>query len=1190
MPWGLCSSPSLLLHPISGAWFCSRALGASSVLAAALNEARVSTLRKLVVPLGGVPVVLGLAVVVRSLEWNVPMGRATFWVASALGAAAIVVQAWRGRTERLRLLSLGAALGAGASVSLRFAPAYAPLVWAAGVAGVAWLFVRQEGRPRAGVLVVLASLLAGVWGALVPVPEPVLAGVLGFVAVTAWVRARHQNGYALIVFAAFTAALWPGVGTAFEGEPGIPLAVTLALCSVGALAASLATLRGWPMWLSQSGALFALSGASAAAHALLGTPSPWVWVALFPVVPLLASRALPPWLTVTWAVGGTLASCVWHDGWTLPPLALGGASVLLTGLALMERSEVLRARLFSGGRTGRVAGMWAAFLLLCALEDPSHVSLLWGPAALILPVLWCAAARAPRFLVLTPLLVGAAVAFHTTPAFALVGVAVWVVLLTRLEAHVPRVRQWLWGLETTGDSAVLFGRSAVFGMGVVGGILALAEFLVHGADLSRSLPHDRALAGMAFGCLFAAALPVEARLVLGALMSLALPGSALGMAGGLLVLAAVAHHRPSASLKWTGPAQPSRVRFFAALLASVTAGVAQVLHPSDLGPYVLAGVWAIAAVLAGSCWGFAFAGCALAWGGRDGFAPEAPQLAFVALGMGALSLVTAQAAVEKRVSAWTRALGPGMDPMSAAWALGVVRSVATALVARLHFETRDALVLLGAATTLLVTRTKLRVQLGGLTLAAALLHVVPVTLWGAGFAAVGLGLTLVLGTLERGAAGTGPHRLLAQLFVLGGGLCVLALGQPTTPWALGATVFSVGVWRLRDARWEVVFWGTLVAALHAGLVHWGLTHPTGVPPASILPYFAFCTALGTLGLTRMAKSPSRARFVLGMGLFGMGELTAALLLLTDANHPLAGVELLALGVLAVALGVAALRARHEASAWGLVLVPVLGYLTLRRHGAGVSAFSTLDTFAGLGVGVLFAGLWALAGHSEATVAVFRRPFRVGAGVLPFFGLLALPSATAWGGVALLVGYAVHYSALGALGMQRRLASALAAVAFNAALVVAWLTADVPTPEYFLIPAGASMLGLLWMFRKDLSAELLGRARAVAMTVIYAASAWRPLLFSEAWAVWVCVTLCVLGVGVGVLLRIRSYVYLGAAFGVTSVVANLIRYGVRDHRLGAVFLTALGLLVLGFMVLLNAQRAAFTRRLESLRARWAGWEG
>ena len=40
---------------------------------------------------------------------------------------------------------------------------------------------------------------------------------------------------------------------------------------------------------------------------------------------------------------------------------------------------------------------------------------------------------------------------------------------------------------------------------------------------------------------------------------------------------------------------------------------------------------------------------------------------------------------------------------------------------------------------------------------------------------------------------------------------------------------------------------------------------------------------------------------------------------------------------------------------------------------------------------------------------------------------------------------------------------------------------------------------------------------------------------------------------------------------SSVVANLVRYGVRDHCLGAVFLSVLGLLVVGFMVLLSAKR-------------------
>ena len=67
-------------------------------------------------------------------------------------------------------------------------------------------------------------------------------------------------------------------------------------------------------------------------------------------------------------------------------------------------------------------------------------------------------------------------------------------------------------------------------------------------------------------------------------------------------------------------------------------------------------------------------------------------------------------------------------------------------------------------------------------------------------------------------------------------------------------------------------------------------------------------------------------------------------------------------------------------------------------------------------------------------------------------------------------------------------------------------------------------------------------------------------------------------------------YLGSAFLVTCVVANLVRFGVRDHRVGAAFLSLLGLMVVGFMVMLSAKREELMRRYERVRSMLSTWEG
>jgi hypothetical protein len=170
------------------------------------------------------------------------------------------------------------------------------------------------------------------------------------------------------------------------------------------------------------------------------------------------------------------------------------------------------------------------------------------------------------------------------------------------------------------------------------------------------------------------------------------------------------------------------------------------------------------------------------------------------------------------------------------------------------------------------------------------------------------------------------------------------------------------------------------------------------------------------------------------------------------------------------------------------------------------------------------------------------------------------------------------------------ASLASAVAFNAALLVVWSGTGSGEPQYYVIPAGLSLLVLLRVFRDSLAPETAAKLRAAAVTIIYVAGAWKPLMFSDAPSMMLCVLICLLGVAVGIALRIRSYVYLGTAFLVTCIAANLARFGMRDHRMGAAFLTLLGLMVVGFMVLLSAHRERLLLRYARVRSLLATWEG
>ncbi|AKQ63551.1 hypothetical protein A176_000463 [Myxococcus hansupus] len=67
-------------------------------------------------------------------------------------------------------------------------------------------------------------------------------------------------------------------------------------------------------------------------------------------------------------------------------------------------------------------------------------------------------------------------------------------------------------------------------------------------------------------------------------------------------------------------------------------------------------------------------------------------------------------------------------------------------------------------------------------------------------------------------------------------------------------------------------------------------------------------------------------------------------------------------------------------------------------------------------------------------------------------------------------------------------------------------------------------------------------------------------------------------------------YLGTGFLVTCIAANLVRFGMRDHRIAAASLFILGLIVIGSMVMLSAHRATLLQRYSRVRELLATWEG
>ncbi|MFP2909511.1 hypothetical protein ACLESD_31605, partial [Pyxidicoccus sp. 3LFB2] len=396
---------------------------------------------------------------------------------------------------------------------------------------------------------------------------------------------------------------------------------------------------------------------------------------------------------------------------------------------------------------------------------------------------------------------------------------------------------------------------------------------------------------------------------------------------------------------------------------------------------------------------------------------------------------------------------------------------------------------------------------------------------------------------------------------------------------------------LRRREREVVGWLASLAAVHGWLMHLGAVYSSGRGSEFILPHFGAASALlATLALFVAGKTWRRG-VGLGFTVVALAEVLLGLSLLGAHGDALREslVASVSLGVLLFALVRRAAVEEDEVAAFLAQGVLALGYLSVRMLGMGVSP-GPADSLAALVGGAVFTGLYFFVQREGSELEVFRRPALVGAFLFPLAGLLSAPWGEPLQVAALLVGHAAHFAALGAHPSRRGVASMASVVAFNAALLLVWQGTGAGEPQYYVIPAGLSLLMLLRVFRASLEEDTYAQLRAVAVTAIYVAGAWKPLMFSDGGSMLLCVLLCVVGVGFGIALRIRSYVYLGTAFLVTCIAANLVRFGMRDHRIAAASLFLLGLLVIGSMVMLSAHRAALLQRYARVRAMLSTWEG
>jgi len=893
-------------------------------------------------------------------------------------------------------------------------------------------------------------------------------------------------------------------------------------------------------------------------------------------------RSWRPALAAVLAVAVAL-SC----GLTQTSLAVAAVTALLSTFALLPAVSVPAAALLAACATFfHPAGLLAVAVGTSALAllEPKVKGIAW-PASL------SALALAPSTIGMTAWAAPAQLMLHCAVLAA--SVLLWVratrwpffAALIAPFALVPQLASappWhLW-------AAVL----AVVALTRVLQLAAPAQRLVHGthragwmqnalcaglvaAGAALWLTGNTALLPFVVGLVLASGEPAAWRVAAATAFALVVPGVLPLAAVGLIGLAFAARHSPRAARWVLGDEQRGWTVAAAAVASVVCAAFAVFQQPGDAGAVtLLGGCLAACSVLLGFRWMLP-----LAVGSQ--FAVGSEQSAV--FGEGLLIVVAALAAVSRipHVSSATlrrcARIGRAFDgPLATPLWLGAALSLALVTALR----PAPLALSLPAAALLLVTGVAWEAAAAVVLAAAALAFGVPAPFGSSVLAATGLLLCASGALLER-------RHAVGRVWHHAGWLLALAalplspgLESPLTVSTAVAGAACIWVVAVRKSRHEWLAWLASAVALHLGLFFAGLRLGHGAPHALILPWCGL--ALAALGALALQLKTTASREVAGLVAvtFGLAEVASSGLLL-DAAYPREALVALAAVVLALlALGRRVLADDDAVAAWLAQAAAVLGFVAVRWLGFHAAPGATA-AFASLVFGALLGGVARVLPFDSAKAA------RTGAWLWPLAGLFAAPFSQVWVVAGLLLAHALHFAVLART--SRRFA-ALSSLAFNAALAFGWMAAGLNHPQYLLVPVGLTALVLLKVFEERLSAPALQRCRAAAVTLIYAASAFEPLAMPTPWALWLCALVCVLGVAAGIAFKVRSYVFLGTGFLVTTVVSSLARYGIQQPRVGALLLSGLGLLVVAFMVLVTTRRSELLARYQRARSMLAQWEG
>jgi hypothetical protein len=296
-----------------------------------------------------------------------------------------------------------------------------------------------------------------------------------------------------------------------------------------------------------------------------------------------------------------------------------------------------------------------------------------------------------------------------------------------------------------------------------------------------------------------------------------------------------------------------------------------------------------------------------------------------------------------------------------------------------------------------------------------------------------------------------------------------------------------------------------------------------------------------------------------------------------------------LATLAVVLALLVTFARADGRTWMLhaaaIVAPAM-YAVMRTQTGLSAAGPMLDSLLLLSAAQA-AFWWGRSLLHRAPGAA--RALLVAAMWWPVLSAAIAPALSASGMALLALLVAVHYAVTAQVARDKN-ASVPAMIFGNIALFSAWASLGWSYVLAYAIPVGVTLLALVHVYADELGRAQRKTLRRVIVASLYVLCVGDALLAATPLQALVLVPiLCVAGIVMGAMIRVRVYLVMGVAFLAADLVLTMVRYGLDSRPLGALFLTLLGLLLVSAMVMFSLDRERILRRYSTVLGELRAWE-